>query len=112
MSFPEPVDHLERSASPTLDAHTPSTEFDTNIERTSAGDAPAGAVSIEDVPPDGGYGWICTACVFMINAHTWGLNAVSIYMAAPQSVVLIGLGMGHFPRLLSLKFNIPRGFTS
>ncbi|KAF2162907.1 hypothetical protein M409DRAFT_68867 [Zasmidium cellare ATCC 36951] len=29
----------------------------------------------EDVPPDGGYGWIVTACVFLINAHTWGVNA-------------------------------------
>ena len=23
-------------------------------------------------PPDGGYGWVCTACCFFINAHTWG----------------------------------------
>ncbi|KAI5362310.1 Putative major facilitator superfamily, MFS transporter superfamily [Septoria linicola] len=29
----------------------------------------------EDVPPDGGYGWVCTACVCLINAHTWGVNA-------------------------------------
>lgn len=28
----------------------------------------------EDVPPDGGYGWVCTVCVFLINAHTWGVN--------------------------------------
>ncbi|KXJ92559.1 major facilitator superfamily domain-containing protein [Microdochium bolleyi] len=30
---------------------------------------------IEDIPPDGGYGWIVTFCVFMANAHTWGINA-------------------------------------
>lgn len=30
--------------------------------------------SIKDVCPDGGYGWVCVACVFMINAHTWGVN--------------------------------------
>ena len=30
----------------------------------------------EDVPPDGGYGWICTVCFFLINAHTWGVNSV------------------------------------
>jgi hypothetical protein len=30
-----------------------------------------------DVPPDGGYGWVCTACVFLINAHTWGVNSVN-----------------------------------
>lgn len=29
-----------------------------------------------DIPPDGGYGWVCVACVFMVNAHTWGLNSV------------------------------------
>jgi hypothetical protein len=32
---------------------------------------------VEDVPPDGGYGWVCTACNFFINAHTWGINSVS-----------------------------------
>ena len=25
---------------------------------------------------DGGYGWVCVACVFFVNAHTWGLNSV------------------------------------
>ncbi|PYH42114.1 MCT family MFS transporter [Aspergillus saccharolyticus JOP 1030-1] len=29
----------------------------------------------QDVPPDGGYGWVCVACVFWINAHTWGINS-------------------------------------
>ncbi|KAI9732478.1 MAG: hypothetical protein M1818_007516 [Claussenomyces sp. TS43310] len=26
-------------------------------------------------PPDGGYGWVCVACVFLINGHTWGVNS-------------------------------------
>lgn len=30
-----------------------------------------------DEPPDGGYGWVCVACCFWINAHTWGINSVS-----------------------------------
>ena len=32
--------------------------------------------NIEYVPPDGGYGWVCTISIFLINAHTWGINAV------------------------------------
>jgi len=28
-----------------------------------------------DVPPNGGYGWVCTVCCATINAHTWGLNS-------------------------------------
>ncbi|KAH6638467.1 putative MFS transporter [Boeremia exigua] len=27
------------------------------------------------VPPNGGYGWVCTICVALINAHTWGINS-------------------------------------
>ncbi|KAF4631551.1 hypothetical protein G7Y89_g6580 [Cudoniella acicularis] len=40
-----------------------------NLEQTQA------EVKIADVPPDGGYGWICVACVSLINGHTWGLNS-------------------------------------
>ncbi|KAK6220585.1 hypothetical protein LQW54_002030 [Pestalotiopsis sp. IQ-011] len=25
--------------------------------------------------PNGGYGWVCALSVFLINAHTWGVNA-------------------------------------
>ena len=32
--------------------------------------------TIEPVPPNGGYGWVCTFAVLLINAHTWGINAV------------------------------------
>ncbi|KAJ5352223.1 hypothetical protein N7452_001197 [Penicillium brevicompactum] len=24
---------------------------------------------------EGGYGWVCVACTFFMNAHTWGINA-------------------------------------
>ncbi|KAH8821875.1 MFS transporter [Xylogone sp. PMI_703] len=27
------------------------------------------------MPPDGGYGWVCVACVFWNNAHQWGIAA-------------------------------------
>ena len=31
----------------------------------------------EDIIPNGGYGWVVTFCVALINAHTWGINSVS-----------------------------------
>lgn len=37
---------------------------------------PVDAKDREYVPPNGGYGWICVVCVFLINAHTWGVNFV------------------------------------
>ena len=30
---------------------------------------------VDDQPPDGGYGWVCVACNFCINGHTWGINS-------------------------------------
>ena len=30
----------------------------------------------ENTSPDGGYGWVCVACIFLVNAHTWGVNSV------------------------------------
>ena len=39
-------------------------------------DRPQGEEKIEvDAPPDGGYGWVCVMCTFVINAHTWGINS-------------------------------------
>ncbi|KAH8174680.1 major facilitator superfamily protein [Sarocladium implicatum] len=37
--------------------------------------SPVNVVETPPPPPDGGYGWVCTACVATINAHTWGLNS-------------------------------------
>ena len=36
---------------------------------------PATIALVEDVPPDGGYGWVVTAAVFLINVNTWGINS-------------------------------------
>jgi hypothetical protein len=45
-----------------------------------------------DVPPDGGYGWVCTACAFLINAHTWGVNSVR-FCSYPLSSSLLNLDL-------------------
>lgn len=52
-----------------------STALHLNLEVEDCNNAPSNAVTREDVPPDGGYGWVVTACVFLINAHTWGVNS-------------------------------------
>ncbi|EPS27826.1 hypothetical protein PDE_02770 [Penicillium oxalicum 114-2] len=86
--------HTETDASPGGDLSTSSPEFQKNAgsEIGSADDASAhqkssagGESNTTDVeqaqsqaPPtevDGGFGWICVICVFLINAHTWGINS-------------------------------------
>jgi hypothetical protein len=47
--------------------------LDQHFER----DAPSHAREREDVPPNGGFGWVCVVCLHLINGHTWGLNSVS-----------------------------------
>lgn len=38
----------------------------------------------EEQDPISNYGWVCVACVFLINGHTWGLNSVGIPFRAGQ----------------------------
>jgi hypothetical protein len=62
------LNNTDPAESTSLSARTISAE---DIESPPQIDA-----KVIDVPPDGGYGWVCVACVFLINAHTWGLNSV------------------------------------
>lgn len=48
------------------------------IQLVEPGNEAPYVVTGSDLPPDGGYGWVCTASFFMINAHTWGVNSVSL----------------------------------
>ena len=42
--------------------------------------------AVADPPPDGGYGWICVASVFIINGFTWGVTAVRVSIHASRHV--------------------------
>ncbi|KAI9933932.1 hypothetical protein ASPWEDRAFT_35915 [Aspergillus wentii DTO 134E9] len=65
--------HLLRPLPPTENPSptTPGTPADNQLEYFD----PSNVATQEDIPPDGGYGWVCTICVFLINAHTWGVNS-------------------------------------
>ncbi|RFU29296.1 hypothetical protein B7463_g7023, partial [Scytalidium lignicola] len=48
------------------------------IQETPAGET----IAPEDTPPDGGYGWVCVACVFWNNAHHWGItSAYAVFLS-------------------------------
>jgi hypothetical protein len=52
-----------------------------STEATPSADANSAAEQNSDEPPNGGYGWVCVACGFWINAHTWGLNSVTFALS-------------------------------
>ena len=61
-SSPDPSPQHESASEKTLDVESP-THISISPEKPV------------DVPPDGGYGWVCVACCFWINGHTWGINS-------------------------------------
>ncbi len=60
-----------------LDPKTEEEEVSRGLSTTTPTSLPPLADSVEtDIPTNGGYGWVCVACVFGINAHTWGIISV------------------------------------
>ena len=75
---------LDRRESGNSYAHEHSTNFPEKNESGLDLEQPEPAEGKKvDVPPNGGYGWVCVACSFWINAHTWGINS-----AGPSSALL------------------------
>ena len=63
-----------RRGSTTMTHASEDAEFESGIEMSQL----TNAASRQDIPLDGGYGWVCTLAVFLINASTWGVNSVSL----------------------------------
>lgn len=67
---------------PQRDSPQGTENMSTKSEKTISATDPEAPAALEDkpadIPPDGGYGWVCVGCVFLINAHTWGVNSVSV----------------------------------
>ncbi|KAI9790254.1 MAG: hypothetical protein M1816_005279 [Peltula sp. TS41687] len=73
MAEVHPLDHLQSRTQP--DGTWPS-------NNTTSEPTPHPNTNVEIEPPDGGYGWVCVVCYFLINAHTWGINAsYSVFLA-------------------------------
>ncbi|KAL3422595.1 major facilitator superfamily transporter [Phlyctema vagabunda] len=63
-------------------SHDQRGEIETGNKNTDIIDQSLNATEVEDIPPNGGYGWVCVLCVFLINTHTWGINsAYGVFLA-------------------------------
>ncbi|KAL9600113.1 MAG: hypothetical protein Q9219_003369 [cf. Caloplaca sp. 3 TL-2023] len=55
--------------------------------------------------PNGGYGWVCVACCFWVNAHTWGINSsYGVFLA-------FYLGNDYYPGASALDFAFVGGLS-
>ncbi|KAB8071040.1 major facilitator superfamily domain-containing protein [Aspergillus leporis] len=62
------------------DSQRPNIQFNNRPENPVQSPAQHQTESTE--PPDGGYGWVCTAAAATINAHSWGFNsAYAVFLA-------------------------------
>ena len=63
-------------------------------------------------PPDGGYGWVCVACCFFINAHTWGINSVRRPSSLARSLLTLLSSHMVFSSPIILQTTLPRRYPS
>ncbi|EED14710.1 MFS transporter (Mch2), putative [Talaromyces stipitatus ATCC 10500] len=100
------------------DAIRPPTEPSEKTSAENAGDDPvdnepvitdpeqAGpSTRIQVEPPlDGGYGWVCVMCVFLVNTHTWGINSVGLRGLHAMFDLLILVATWHMASDLDFAF--------
>ncbi|KAI5800068.1 major facilitator superfamily domain-containing protein [Geopyxis carbonaria] len=64
------------SKPPSLSGDTPATPPDALSLHPIPSELPAPLSDPPaDIPPDGGYGWVCVFALFFINSSTWGINS-------------------------------------
>lgn len=96
---------MERMPEPWQAPTTPEESHGHMSDGSHVEDNMVNVANIEPVPPNGGYGWVCAVGLFLINAHTWGVNSVSLpqthkfllYMSNVKLQTVMGCHHGTFP---------------
>lgn len=78
-------------------------ELDRNLDESPPSATAPPPTPAPDVPPNGGYGWVCCAATFWINAHTWGLNSVRSFLLTSSFTPTLTA----FPELRRLLGSLP-----
>jgi MFS family permease len=89
-------------ASPTSQPESPAAQAARDVEKSTT--QPPSAQT-EEAPLEGTYAWTLVAAVFLINAHTWGINsAYGVFLAYYIST-------SHFPGATSLDYAFVGGLS-
>lgn len=101
-SMHHPVTQLEPNLLAEPGLNTDTGESIPSIPTKGSADVANLEKKVQDVPPDGGYGWVCVACIFMVNAHTWGLNSVcSLGLKSLGTLCLLHASLMEFSLLIT-----------